>query len=274
MLRSMLNMLRSRTKSDQFLQFSSQAFRRKNIGKQIGVFGWSLLVVPASTFALGTWQIQRKTWKESLIKELQDCVHATPTNLPKTLEEIEKLEYHPVHVKGHFLHNQELHMGPRTLITEGDAATESSLFSKDHKKSQGYLVITPFKLADREETILINRGWVPGRYKDPSTRPKGQVQGEVDVIGIVRLHENRPNFMPANKEAKDAWFYRDLTQMSAATGAAPIFLDATTDFAKEHAPIGGQTRISLRNEHLSYVLTWYSLSMITSFMWYTQFIRK
>lgn len=58
------------------------------------------------------------------------------------------------------------------------------------------------------ETILINRGWVPGRYKDPSTRPKGQVQGEVDVIGIVRLHENRPNFMPANKEAKDAWFYR------------------------------------------------------------------
>lgn len=58
------------------------------------------------------------------------------------------------------------------------------------------------------ETILVNRGWVPAKYKDPKMRKEGQVEGVVDVVGIVRLHENRPNFMPANQEAPNAWFYR------------------------------------------------------------------
>lgn len=59
------------------------------------------------------------------------------------------------------------------------------------------------------ETILVNRGWIPAKQKDPKTRKSGQIEGIVDVVGIVRLHENRPNFMPANKEASpNAWFYR------------------------------------------------------------------
>lgn len=61
--------------------------------------------------------------------------------------------------------------------------------------------------------------------------------------------------------------------MCAITEADPIFLDATNDFDVEGGPIGGQTRISLRNEHLSYILTWYSLCAFTSFMWYSRFIK-
>lgn len=70
------------------------------------------------------------------------------------------------------------------------------------------------------------------------------------------------------------FIFRDLEQMSQVTGASPIFLDATTDFNAEGGPVGGQTRISLRNEHLSYIFTWYSLCGITSFMWYRQFLRR
>lgn len=62
--------------------------------------------------------------------------------------------------------------------------------------------------------------------------------------------------------------------MSKITGASQVFLDETTDFDVKGGPIGGQTRISLRNEHLSYIMTWYSLSGITSYMWYRQFLRK
>lgn len=61
--------------------------------------------------------------------------------------------------------------------------------------------------------------------------------------------------------------------MCKVTGASPIFLDATTDFDVPQGPIGGQTRISLRNEHLSYIFTWYGLSILTSFMWYSQFLK-
>lgn len=58
------------------------------------------------------------------------------------------------------------------------------------------------------QVILVNRGWVPANHKDMQMRKGGQVEGEVDVIGIVRLNENRPNFMPANREGSNSWFYR------------------------------------------------------------------
>ncbi|KAI4471293.1 surfeit locus protein [Holotrichia oblita] len=242
--------------------------------REIGPFGWFLLSIPTATFALGTWQIQRKAWKENLIRTLHERKHARPALLPSSAEEIEELEYFPVHVRGQFLHDKEIYIGPRSLLVDGDASTKSSLISKGQNTNQGYLVVTPFQLADRNETILVNRGWVPAKSKDPKTRQNGQIQGEVDVIGVVRLHENRPNFMPKNREGSNIWYYRDLEQMSQVTGASPIFLDATTDFDSQGGPVGGQTRISLRNEHLSYIFTWYSLCGITSFMWYRQFLRR
>lgn len=61
--------------------------------------------------------------------------------------------------------------------------------------------------------------------------------------------------------------------MASIAGTAPIFLDATDDFPVKEGPIGGQTRISLRNEHMSYILTWYSLFAATSLMWYKKFIH-
>lgn len=61
-----------------------------------------------------------------------------------------QLEYYPVHVHGTFLHDEEIYIGPRSLIVNGEAATTSSLISKGLNKSQGYLVITPFKLADQK----------------------------------------------------------------------------------------------------------------------------
>lgn len=61
--------------------------------------------------------------------------------------------------------------------------------------------------------------------------------------------------------------------MAEISGSSPLFLDATRDFEVPGGPIGGQTRISLRNEHLSYIMTWYSLSLITSFSWYAHFLK-
>lgn len=58
------------------------------------------------------------------------------------------------------------------------------------------------------ETILVNRGWVPHKQRDPKTRATGQIAKEVDVIGIVRTHETRPVFMPANTKDSNCFLYR------------------------------------------------------------------
>lgn len=59
-----------------------------------------------------------------------------------------------------------------------------------------------------------------------------------------------------------------------------VFLDLHSiegvDFSKareDSVPVPRQTRVTLRNEHVSYFVTWFSLSAITSFMWHRRFIR-
>lgn len=61
--------------------------------------------------------------------------------------------------------------------------------------------------------------------------------------------------------------------MTASSDASPIFLDATNDFDVPGGPKGGQTRVALRNEHMSYILTWFTLSGATSYMWYVKFLK-
>lgn len=58
------------------------------------------------------------------------------------------------------------------------------------------------------------------------------------------------------------------------TGSDPIFLDATVDSSVDGGPLGGQTRVTLRNEHMSYIVTWFSLSGLTSLMWYRQIVKR
>lgn len=46
------------------------------------------------------------------------------------------------------MHDEEMYLGPRSLMEHGDAATSSSLISHGQSQSNGYLVITPFKTTD------------------------------------------------------------------------------------------------------------------------------
>ncbi len=68
--------------------------------------------------------------------------------------------------------------------------------------------------------------------------------------------------------------YRDVEGMARLLDTAPIFFDADADSTVPDGPIGGQTVVTVRNEHVSYILTWYSLSIITAFLWHRRFIKK
>ena len=107
----------------------------------------------------------------------------------------------------------------------------------------------------------------------PSTRLEGQVQGEVEVTGIIRRTEPRPQFAPKNNLESDQWQHRDIPALAEKLGTQPVFIDATLATTVNGGPNGGQTRVTLRNEHMSYMITWFSLSAITTYMWYVKFIR-
>lgn len=60
-----------------------------------------------------------------------------------------------------------------------------------------------------------------------------------------------------NRPDKDFWNFRDVELMALTRDSAPVFLDATKESSLPDGPIGGQTRVTIRNEHLNYIITWY-----------------
>ncbi|XP_026152978.1 surfeit locus protein 1 [Mastacembelus armatus] len=232
---------------------------------------WFLLLIPATTFGLGTWQVKRRQWKLQLIDDLTRLTNAEPIPLPSDPLALNSLEYRRVRVRGRFDHSQELYVMPRSPVDPEKEAREAGRLSSSGET--GANVITPFHCTDLGITILVNRGYVPRQKIRPETRMKGQVEGEVEVVGVVRLTETRKPFVPNNDVQRNWWHYRDLEAMSRITGAEPIFIDAGFESTIPGGPIGGQTRVTLRNEHMQYIITWYGLCAATSYMWYAKFMK-
>jgi hypothetical protein len=89
----------------------------------------------------------------------------------------------------------------RSAITANE---QGSLFGSTGKV--GYFVVTPIELSDRgDQRILVNRGWVSKERLNPRTRSEGQVEGEVQFVGIVRKNEQREQFTPKNQVGSNRW---------------------------------------------------------------------
>ncbi|XP_064616107.1 surfeit locus protein 1-like [Liolophura sinensis] len=233
-----------------------------------GDSGYVLLIIPAAAFCLGTWQVKRRRWKLDLIESLERRTTAEPIEIPLDLTELEseEMQYRRIKVRGRFDHSKELYIGPRSNVQ-----VESGHGMMSHTHKSGLNVVTPFRLSDRDLTILVNRGWIPNDRKNPETRKGGQIEDEIELVGILRHTEKRPPFFTKGKPNAVIWLLRDVEKMADLLGTAPVFIDADRNSTHPEGPIGGQTRVTLRNEHLSYIITWYSLSAITLWMWYRRY---
>ncbi|KAM4663774.1 surfeit locus protein 1 [Discoglossus pictus] len=236
------------------------------------ILKWLLLLIPVATFSLGTWQVQRRKWKLKLIEDIESRVSAKPIPLPTDPAELKSLEYCPVKVRGHFDHSKEIYLLPRTLVDPEKEARNAGQITSSTES--GAHVVTPFYCSDLGITILVNRGFIPRKKVNPESRLKGQIPGEVELVGIVRLTEMRKPFVPENDPQRNRWHYRDLEAMARATGAEPILIDAVIGSTVPGGPIGGQTRVTLRNEHMQYIITWYGLCAATTYLWFKKFMRR
>ncbi len=221
----------------------------------------TLIALPAIalTFGLGLWQVQRLAWKEALIAERTARI-ALPvlSALPANFEPDKHL-FRRARFAGVFLHDREMYRPARSRRA-GEI---------------GVQVVTPLRLQDGG-AILVNRGWVPGLRRNPETRRDGQVAGRVTLVGVIRTPARAGYFVPDNDPAANTWFRLDLGRMAQHAGLAgvrPYYVDLAAD-APGGWPRGGQTRVTVRNAHLEYAITWFSLCLIgivVYILWHRRF---
>ena len=221
----------------------------------------------AVLLGLGTWQLQRKAWKESLIAAITARTRAEPRPLDGHVLLIAGpvgAEYLRVRATGSFVHGQERH-----VFMPG-------------REGPGWLVVTPLVREDGP-LVLVNRGWVPDALRDPAKRPAGQLRGKVDVVGLLRAAERPGWFQAVNDPRANAWYWRDVAAMwrcrpgteasqdcrrlsmppelKHLPAALPFVLDAEPTPANPGGwPRGGATNLSIPNRHLEYAVTWYGLA--------------
>lgn len=208
------------------------------------------LPVIALLIGLGVWQLQRLAWKNELIAEMQARMDPPAMALPEPLPaDLDGLRFQRVELTGRYRHDRELYRKAQPL-----------------KNTRGAHVITPMELADGRQ-ILVNRGWVPLTKLEPAKRPDSQPEGELTIDAIVRRGgwDGFSWLRPANEPAANTWLWMDLPRMAEAaelsTPVTRIYVDAVEGATPGQWPIGGQTRVNLRNDHLNYALTWFALAV-------------
>jgi surfeit locus 1 family protein len=214
-----------------------------------------ILAALAVLVSLGTWQLDRKNWKEGLIAELESKLAAPPVSLPPP-ERWGQLsasadEFSRVTFPAEFLDQEAL------IYTSGSAL-------RPDVSGPGYWVLSPARLTGGS-LLVVNRGFVPEGRQDPKTRGEGQPHGVVEVVGAMRWPEPRGMFTPDDSPAKNLWFTRDPAAIAAAKGwgpIAPFYIDQEAPPAPGGLPKVGPLKPTLPNNHLQYAVTWYGLALV------------
>jgi cytochrome oxidase assembly protein ShyY1 len=201
----------------------------------------------AILLALGTWQVQRKAWKEALIAALTDRLAAAPVELPPPMEwsglTPESDEFRRVRLRADFREDGAL------VYTGGSAL-------RDDVKSPGYFVFTAGRLPGGAH-VVVNRGYVKDR-----TFPSQA--GPAEIVGVLRWPETSSLFVTDHDAKADVWYVRNHLLMARERGwgdVAPFYIEQEAPVPPGGVPHPAPLRVNLPNHHLQYAITWYGLAL-------------
>ncbi|MCH8861945.1 MAG: SURF1 family protein [Proteobacteria bacterium] len=205
------------------------------------------LAVMAILLGLGFWQLDRLGQKRDLILKIAERAISEPVPAPGFSEPGDiDFEFRRATATGTFRHDLEI---PVYAIGPGGAP--------------GYRIYTPLE-RNSGGVILVNRGWVPTALKGRALRAEGLPPGVVTVVGILRHPGAKARFTPENQPQTNAWFWLDLDLAADARGLenlAYYFIEAAADPDSPGPPRGATSAPYIANNHLGYMLTWFSLAL-------------
>lgn len=199
----------------------------------VGGLGFVALV------SLGLWQLQRLAWKEGVLATIETRIAAEPISLPEAPDP-EADRYRAVRFEGEIL-PEELHV---FWVTEAEGA--------------GYRVISPF-VTNEGRRILVDRGYIRAGDKE-NTRPMGRAE----LTGNLLWPDEGDWTTPPPEVDTNILYARDIAYMSERLNTEPLLVVVRTG-AENPTPLPVSTK-GIPNNHLQYVITWFSLALIWAAM--------
>jgi len=210
-----------------------------------------LAVIGAVIFCLvllGNWQLKRLAWKNNLISAIESRASEPASAAPN------KDRWHAINAKDHAYQRVS---AEGTLLHQHEHIVRALT-----ELGSGYWVMTPLARANGE-ILWINRGFVlpDKRFAADRNEPKRE---HVKVTGLLRVSEPKGTLLQTNDPEKNRWYSRDVEVFSRASGLpepAPFFIDVEFSDELREWPRAGLTKLTFRNNHLQYALTWYAMAL-------------
>jgi cytochrome oxidase assembly protein ShyY1 len=225
-------------------------------------FGVFTLVIVAIFIGLGLWQLQRRVEKHALIAALTERLAAAPVPLPPApawsgltagKDEFRRVTFTATYARA-----------PDAMVYSAGSAV------REDASTPGTWAFLPARLASGE-TVVIDTGFVENTMQDRSVEDRAVaklVTGEpVTLTGYLRFPESPGLVTPAPSRDKRLWFARDHLAMAKMLGwdkendeVAPFYIDLETPVPQNGIPKPGPLRVHLKDDHLQYAITWFTLA--------------
>ncbi|MEM7620194.1 MAG: SURF1 family cytochrome oxidase biogenesis protein [Pseudomonadota bacterium] len=215
-----------------------------------------MLISLAILLSLGTWQMQRHTWKQNLLQDIRSSVQAGPTtyeswkNSSKGLNVIDAEQFSYVRLKGQFL----------------DEKTVYVYAVRDRRV--GVLVFTPIVLP-KGDIVMVNRGFLSQDILlNTQSSPLPYSPASMQVQGLIRIPEDNGFLTPKPDLTKKLWYAMNIKEMKrvleieALNAHYYVQADHTTQantYLTGFNPKDFLKRIP--NRHFMYAWTWYGLAL-------------
>jgi cytochrome oxidase assembly protein ShyY1 len=229
--------------------------RRGGVG-----FALFTLAMVAIFIGLGVWQLQRRVEKHALIAALTERLGAVPVPLPDATQwsqlEPARDEFRRVTFTATYAH------APDAMVYSAGSAVREDI------SGPGTWAFLPARLAGGE-TVVVNTGFVENTMQQREVEDRAVaklVTGQpVTLTGYLRFPEPAGLLTPAENRAKRLWFVRDHEAMASALQwgkVAPFYIDLEQPVPANGVPKPGPLTVHLRDEHMQYAITWFSLAVV------------
>jgi cytochrome oxidase assembly protein ShyY1 len=234
---------------------TSPLARRGGIG-----FALFTLVMVAIFIGLGVWQLQRRVEKHALIAALTERLAAAPAPLPDAAQWLKldpaRDEFRRVTFTAAYAR------APDAMVYSAGSAVREDI------AGPGTWAFLSARLASGE-TVVINTGFVENTMQQREVEDRAVaklVTGQpVTLSGYLRFPEHPGLLTPAENREQRLWFVRDHEAMASALGwgnVAPFYIDLEQPMPANGVPKPGPLTVHLRDEHMQYAITWFSLAAV------------
>jgi len=202
---------------------------------------------------LGTWQVQRLHWKESVLAQLAKAETSPPVPLGNDPSPFAKVE-----VRGRL-------RGDLTALYGAEVRETPS------GPKMGAHLIEPLE-RDGAPPLLVDRGWVPLAPPSALDLP----DGPVTITGFVHPPDSPGWFSATDNTAERHFYTLDPRVIGAALRLPDVSPFVLVVLGPRPAGLWPEPALHLprpSNNHLSYVVTWYGLAAALAVI-FTMYARK